>query len=97
MSDFTVDDEEDEEEADARRKLKAKVKGKGKASANRGRAIVLDSEDEWEPEEAEVVFGHGEKDEKPLTEEQLKFMPKFLPSTKMTVRVALHAVCGAWC
>jgi hypothetical protein len=97
IEDFIADDDEDEEEADARRALKAKskAKDKGKGTVKRGRAIVLDSEDEWEAEEAEVVFGR-KKDEKPLTEEQLKFMPKFLPSTKMKVG-AVRAFSSARC
>ncbi|KAI0035171.1 SNF2 family N-terminal domain-containing protein [Vararia minispora EC-137] len=81
LSDFIVGDDEDDEDVDARRALKRKAKA-NKPSGTRKRPIVLDSDDEFEPEEAEVVFGK-KKDEPELTPEQIKLMPKFLQSTKM--------------
>ncbi|KAJ3559162.1 hypothetical protein NM688_g505 [Phlebia brevispora] len=69
LSDFIVDDDEDEEEA-ARVRGKVHTRGKGKA-----RAIIL-SDDEGD---ADVICG-ARPDYAP---EQIKMMPKFLPSTKM--------------
>ena len=86
LSDFIVDDDEDEDEHEARRALQKKLAGKGKAPAKkpvRRKGIVLDSEDEFEPEEEEVVFGKPKKEKVVLDPEQIKLMPKFLPSAKM--------------
>jgi hypothetical protein len=77
MSDFIVESDEDEEEKDIRRALK-------RSRANR-RAIVLDSDDEDTPEDAEAIFGARSKTQ--ISQEQIKLMPRFLPSTKMKVLV----------
>lgn len=77
MSDFIVDSDEDEEEKDARQQSK-KALGKRKAF------VVLDSDEEGDEEQ--VVFGRKKKNP---TSGQIKLMPKFLPSTKMQVRVSL--------
>uniref|UniRef100_A0A8H8CFK2 Uncharacterized protein n=1 Tax=Psilocybe cubensis TaxID=181762 RepID=A0A8H8CFK2_PSICU len=74
MSDFIVQSDEDEEEKDARRALKKRL---GKKRAN----IILDSDDEPDtPEEKEIIFGVRKKH---VPTEDIKLMPKFLPSTKM--------------
>lgn len=78
MSDFIVNSDEDEEEKDARQQLK-KALGKRKAF------VVLDSDEEGD-EVVQVVFGRKKKSS---TSGQIKLMPKFLPSTKMQVRVSL--------
>jgi len=77
MSDFIVESDEDEEEKDARRALKKRL-GKKRTT------VILDSDDEIEtPEEKEVIFGLQKK--VPISEEAIKLMPRFLPSTKMKV------------
>jgi len=77
MSDFIVESDEDEEEKDARRALKKRL-GKKRTT------VILDSDDEIEtPEEKEVIFGLRKK--VPVSEEAIKLMPRFLPSTKMKV------------
>ena len=78
MSDFIVEDGEDEEEKDARRMSKKRL-GKRRAT------VVLDSDEEMEdsPEEKQVLFGK----KIPLSTEKIELMPRFLPSTKMKVRV----------
>ncbi|KZV76703.1 hypothetical protein PENSPDRAFT_646154 [Peniophora sp. CONT] len=86
LSDFIIEDDEDEEEHEARRALKKRLGGgKSKAPAKkvRRKGIVLDSEDEFESEEEEVVFGKPKKEKVVLDPEQIKLMPKFLPSAKM--------------
>jgi hypothetical protein len=77
MSDFIVESDEDEEEKDIRRALK-------RNRANR-RPIVLDSDDEDTPEDSEAIFGERPKTQ--ISQEQIKLMPRFLPSTKMKVLV----------
>ncbi|KAJ7190933.1 SNF2 superfamily protein [Mycena pura] len=75
LSDFIVETDEDEEEKDARR-LQKKSLGKRRA------IIVVDSDEEDNvetPEEKEVLFGAKKK----LTKQEIKTMPRFLPSTKM--------------
>lgn len=76
LSDFIVEDGEDEEEKDARRALKNR-QGKKRAK------VILDSDEEVEetPEEKEVYF--GKKVHK--SPEEIKILPRFLPSTKMKV------------
>ncbi|KAF8804469.1 hypothetical protein BYT27DRAFT_7243611 [Phlegmacium glaucopus] len=75
ISDFIVHSDEDEEEKDARRALKKRM---GKKRMN----VILDSDDELEaPEVKEVVFGVRKKVR--LSEEAIKLLPRFLPSTKM--------------
>ncbi|KAL0578872.1 hypothetical protein V5O48_003105, partial [Marasmius crinis-equi] len=77
MDDFIVQSDEDEEEKDARREQKKKL-GKRKT------LVVLDSDEEMDdtPEEKEVIFGSKKKKER-KTPEEIKLMPRFLPSTKM--------------
>jgi hypothetical protein len=77
MSDFIVQSDEDEEEKDVRRSLR---------HLSRRRAIVIDSEDDMgdSPEEKEVIFG-AKKSKGLIFDEQIKLMPRFLPSTKMKV------------
>jgi hypothetical protein len=77
MSDFIVESDEDEGEKDARRGLKKRL-GKRKA------IVVLDSDEEKEdtPEEREVLFGAPRAS---VSDEAVKLMPRFLPSTKMKV------------
>lgn len=76
-SDFIVHSDEDEEEKDTRRALKKRL---GKKRMH----IVVDSDDEIEtPEEKEVIFGVRKKVR--LSEEAIKLLPRFLPSTKMKV------------
>ncbi|GBE87557.1 hypothetical protein SCP_1102340 [Sparassis crispa] len=70
MSDFIMEDDEDEEEKDARRVLKKRL--------GKRRAIVL-SEDEME--NADIIC--GAKRDVDVPPEQVKMMPRFLPSTKM--------------
>ncbi|KAG6850029.1 hypothetical protein H0H93_002233 [Arthromyces matolae] len=78
MSDFIVEDDEDEEEEAVRRTLK-------KSLGRRKAMIIIDSDDEETPEEKEVIFGKAV----PRTAENIKLMPKFLPSTKMKARLRL--------
>ena len=79
MGDFIVESDEDEEEKEACLALKRRL-GKRKAT------IVLDSDEEMDtPEEQEVIFGRKKM---PVSEEAIRLMPKFLPSTKMKVRSA---------
>jgi hypothetical protein len=75
--DFIVESDEDEEEKDACRELQKRL-GKRKA------IVVLDSDEEMEdtPEEREVLFGARKA---PASDEAVKVMPRFLPSTKMKV------------
>jgi hypothetical protein len=77
MSDFIVENDEDEEEKDARRILKKRLR-------KRKAIVVLDSDEEMEdtPEESEVLFGARKA---PVSDEAVKVMPRFLPSTKMKV------------
>ncbi|EGO03554.1 hypothetical protein SERLA73DRAFT_69411 [Serpula lacrymans var. lacrymans S7.3] len=71
MSDFIV--QSDEEDNDAERHVMKKRLGKR-------RAIVLDSDDDMDSEAEEVIYG---KRDSSIPKEQVKMMPKFLPSTKM--------------
>ena len=88
MSDFIVESDEDEEEKDARLAVKRRL-GKRKAT------IVLDSDEEMDtPEEQEVIFGRKKK--MPVSEEAIRLMPKFLPSTKMKVRSAALIFFDTW-
>ncbi|KAK7046715.1 putative ATP-dependent helicase C23E6.02 [Favolaschia claudopus] len=77
MSDFIVQSDEDEEEKDARRTLRKRL-GKRKAIET-----IFDSDDEIEEAEEEpkerVVFGRKPR----LSKEEIKLIPRFLPSTKM--------------
>ena len=87
MSDFIVKSDE-EEEKDARLALKRRL-GKRKAT------IVLDSDEEMDtPEEQEVIFGRKKK--MPVSEEAIRLMPKFLPSTKMKARSAALIYSDTW-
>lgn len=82
ISDFIVHSDEDEEEKDARRVLKKRL---GKKRMN----VVLDSDDELGTlEEKEVIFGARKRAR--LSEEAIKLMPRFLPSTKMKVCMVLR-------
>jgi hypothetical protein len=83
MADFIVDDDEDDEEYMDNKKAQ-KTAGLGRRKAQ----IILDSDDEVDetPEEKEAVFGRKKKVDENLTPEQVKLLPKFLPSTKMMVR-----------
>ncbi|KAJ7128105.1 SNF2 superfamily protein, partial [Mycena filopes] len=77
MSDFIVESDEDEEEKDARAAVKKRL-GKRRAVN-----VIIDSDDENvddTPLEKEVLFGAPKKK---LTKEEVKLMPRFLPSTKM--------------
>jgi hypothetical protein len=77
ISDFIVHSDEDEEEKDVRRALKMRLRKKRNN-------IILDSDDEPEmPEERGLIFGIRKK--VPLSEEAIKLLPRFLPSTKMKV------------
>ncbi|KAJ7437384.1 P-loop containing nucleoside triphosphate hydrolase protein [Mycena galericulata] len=76
LSDFIVESGEDEEEKDVRRNMKKRL-GKRRAITT-----ILDSDEEMDdvtPEETEILFGARKK----LSKEDIKLMPKFLPSTKM--------------
>ena len=76
ISDFIVQSDEDEEK-DVRRALKKRL---GKKRMN----TVFDSDDELETiEEKDVIFGVRKKAR--LSEEAIKLLPRFLPSTKMKV------------
>ncbi|KAF7302735.1 SNF2 superfamily protein [Mycena chlorophos] len=77
MSDFIVNSDEDEDEKDARRLMKRRAKGKKTRCT-----VVLDSdeEDDETPEGKGVLIKGPQKK---LTKEELKMIPKFLPSTKM--------------
>ncbi|KAJ7054346.1 SNF2 family N-terminal domain-containing protein [Mycena amicta] len=74
MSDFIVHSDEDEEEKDTRRALKSRLNTKKTRPM-----VILDSDEEEEPQEKEVIFGKRPK----VTKAELKLMPRFLPSTKM--------------
>ncbi|KAJ7039861.1 SNF2 superfamily protein [Mycena alexandri] len=77
MSDFIVESDEDEDEKDARLVMKKRL-GKRRAITT-----IIDSDDELvddTPEEKEVLFGAPKKK---LTKEEVKLLPRFLPSTKM--------------
>ncbi|KAJ7770573.1 SNF2 superfamily protein [Mycena metata] len=77
MSDFIVESDEDEDEKDARLVMKKRL-GKRRAITT-----IVDSDDEImddTPEEKEVLFGAPKKK---LTKEEVKLLPRFLPSTKM--------------
>lgn len=86
MEDFIVQSDEDESEKDARRTERKRL-GKKKA-------VVIDSEDEVESggEDNEVIY--GKKATPPISQEEIKMLPRFLPSTKMKVifRFACHVV-----
>ncbi|KAI0047735.1 hypothetical protein FA95DRAFT_1605864 [Auriscalpium vulgare] len=72
LSDFIADDDEDEyEEQQAQRRLRKRLGKK--------RVMVIESEDESDVEE--VLFGKPKFAH--LPKEEIKLMPKFLPSTKM--------------
>jgi hypothetical protein len=79
MSDFIVQSDEDEEEKNERLKIKKRM--------GKRRAIVLDSDDEVDQEESDII--HGAKKYVPEQPEQIRLMPRFLPSTKMKVRLIL--------
>lgn len=74
MSDFIVEDDDDEDRPYRRR-------SKRQAGTKRARPIILDSEDE--AEEEGLLFGTQKPVKVPT--EQMKLMPRFLPSTKMKV------------
>jgi hypothetical protein len=77
MSDFIVQSDEDEEEKNGRLKIKKRL--------GKRRAIVVDSEDE--DCEEDVIF--GAKPDKSVPKDEIKLMPRFLPSTKMKVSIIL--------
>ncbi|KAG2129317.1 SNF2 family N-terminal domain-containing protein [Suillus cothurnatus] len=74
MSDFIVEDGEDEEEKDARRNIKKRLRKR--------RAMVVESDDELDADEREVVIGRSPR-KVPASMGQVKMMSRFLPSTKM--------------
>jgi hypothetical protein len=76
MSDFIVEDDEDEEEKDAKRDIKQRVKKR--------RAMVVESDDDLNADEKEVIIGRSPR-EVPASMGQVKTMSRFLPSTKMKV------------
>lgn len=79
LSDFIVESDEDEEEKDARRVKKQRQTKKHKN-------VILDSDDEPDtPEEQEVIFGLKKKE--PMTTDVVPIMSRFLPSSKMKVRL----------
>lgn len=75
LSDFIAEDDEDEDEADARRAAWRRLRKKGKA-----RKVVV-SDDEMDDD---IICG-TKPDFIPVNPEQIKIMPRFLPSTKMKV------------
>jgi hypothetical protein len=79
MSDFIVQSDEDEEEKNERLKIKKRL--------GKRRAVVLDSDDEMDQDESDII--HGAKKYVPEQPEQIRLMPRFLPSTKMKVSI-LH-------
>ncbi|KIK40408.1 hypothetical protein CY34DRAFT_807271 [Suillus luteus UH-Slu-Lm8-n1] len=74
ISDFIVEDDEDEEEKDARRDIKKRLRTR--------RAMVVESDDELDADEREVVIGRNPR-KVPASMGQVKTMSRFLPSTKM--------------
>ncbi|KAG1729528.1 SNF2 family N-terminal domain-containing protein [Suillus paluster] len=77
MSDFIVEDDEDEEEEeekDVRRDIKKRLKKR--------RAMVVESDDDLDADEREVVIGRSTR-KVPAATGQVKMMSRFLPSTKM--------------
>ncbi|KAG1772000.1 SNF2 family N-terminal domain-containing protein [Suillus placidus] len=74
ISDFIVEDGEDEEEKDARRNIKKRLRTR--------RAMVVESDDELDADEREVVIGRSPR-KVPASMGQVKMMSRFLPSTKM--------------
>ncbi|KAG1726392.1 P-loop containing nucleoside triphosphate hydrolase protein [Suillus lakei] len=74
ISDFIVEDGEDEAEKDARRDIKKRLRKR--------RAIVVESDDELDADEREVVIGRSPR-KVPASIGQVKMMSRFLPSTKM--------------
>ena len=78
LSDFIVGDNEDMS-SDGRSAERSRSRaGKGKA-----RAIVLSDD---EADDAGIIYGAKPDDGAPSSEDTVKMMPKFLPSTKMKVR-----------
>lgn len=79
LSDFIADEDEDSEDEKAARKRLSKRLGKK-------RAIVLDSDEEAEEsDDGEVLFGRPSPIMADIPKEQIRMMPRFLPSTKMKV------------
>ncbi|KAG2151182.1 SNF2 family N-terminal domain-containing protein [Suillus bovinus] len=74
MSDFIVEDGEDEEEKDARRNIKKRLRTR--------RAIVVESDDELDADERDVVIGRNPR-QVPASTGEVRMMSRFLPSTKM--------------
>ncbi|KAG0702167.1 SNF2 family N-terminal domain-containing protein [Suillus ampliporus] len=74
MSDFIVEDDDDEEEKDARRSIKKRLRTR--------RAMVVESDDDLDADEREVVIGRSHR-KVPASMGQVKMMSRFLPSTKM--------------
>lgn len=79
MEDFIVHSDEDEEEKDARR---AQRKRKGKKRA----VMTIDSDYESDSGREDDNVIYGKKARVSLPKEQVKMLPRFLPSTKMKVR-----------
>ncbi|KII91157.1 hypothetical protein PLICRDRAFT_104830 [Plicaturopsis crispa FD-325 SS-3] len=73
LSDFIVEDDEDEDYKDARRTAKRRVSTK--------RPVIIDSEDEMELEDQDIIFGAKRDDD--ISEEDPDKKRRFLPSTKM--------------
>lgn len=78
LSDFVVEDDEDEEEKDARLALRKRL--------GKRRAIIL-SDDEMDIDDDVIC---GAKPDVEIPPEQVKLMPRFLPSTKMKVSCHEH-------
>lgn len=74
LSDFIVEDGEDEEKKDVRRNIKKRLRTR--------RAMVVESDDELDADERQVVIGRSPR-KVPTSMGQVKMMSRFLPSTKM--------------
>lgn len=81
LSDFIVDDDEDEEEADARI-------ARNRATRRVSRRAIVVSDDEGDDEG--IIYG-AKPSSAPVTPEKAKKMSRFLPSTKMKVRLLFLA------
>jgi len=87
IEDFIVQSDEDEVEKDAQRAERKRL-GKKKA-------VVIDSDDEVDSggEDNEVIY--GKKTPLSIPEEQVKLLPRFLPSTKMKVSESFIVIATA--
>ncbi|OAX39929.1 hypothetical protein K503DRAFT_865031 [Rhizopogon vinicolor AM-OR11-026] len=85
LSDFIVEDDEDGEEKDTKREMKKRLKKR--------RAMVVESDDEFDADEREVVIGRSSW-KVPASMDQVKTMSRFLPSTKMNRMMDLLEQCS---